>query len=345
MVALSAIRPVQMREQMNERVVRLYATDMARETQAFPPIVLFYDGHDYWLGDGMHRCAAAAMIARTDILARILPGGEREAVEYAATEAPKDHSKVAYNEGDKQLRVRRMWEMHPEWAVERISNVRIAEACGVSTDTARRARDRYGLSYAPAQDNPATSPIPTPAPPTPDPVASERSAEPPAPSPQSAPATPPAVTVTRTRGDKTTTYQQRQPVRLTHTPAPAPESEPEEPMAVAMAPMRDEDAGDDNLDPFLGRKFGTVIPLMATFHNKVRAALGSDYPDEDMLRAWWETVEPREWQAFREHLAWLRQMANGAHRYILTYHRKENGDWTTPPMVQELAPKPPRHKP
>ena len=52
---------------VQQRVVREYAEAMTRQLAEgglqFPPIVLFTDGQDYWVGDGCHRVEAALQIS------------------------------------------------------------------------------------------------------------------------------------------------------------------------------------------------------------------------------------------------------------------------------------------
>lgn len=338
-IALSLITPVQMREQTSDRIVQQYAADMARPTQTFPPIVLFYDGEHYWLADGMHRLLAAKTLGLPDIWARVLRGGEREAVEYAALEAPKDHSKVAYGEGDKQLRVKRMWEVHPEWHHGGASTHKIAESCEVNQSTVVRAMARYSLSDALASDT-STPSIDMPSPPLlPTPATNEKRSETPVnaqPSPEPLPPTP-TVTVTRTRNGKTTTYQQRQPPRRNQPePTSATETEPSMAAEYALTDVEPETT-DDDPDPFLGMKINSVISLMAAFHNKVQATLGSDMPDKETLSAWWNTVEPREWEAFKEHRDWLRKFNTAINDFLSNHY--DHGHLTTPPMVKKLQAK------
>jgi hypothetical protein len=46
----------------------------------FPPVVLFTDGRDCWLGDGFHRVLAARKAGLSEIAANVRPGTPRDAV-------------------------------------------------------------------------------------------------------------------------------------------------------------------------------------------------------------------------------------------------------------------------
>ena len=69
----------QPRAQMDFITISEYAEAM-EEGSAFPPVVVFFDGEDYWLADGFHRLKAAVQLGRNDIEADVRPGTRREAV-------------------------------------------------------------------------------------------------------------------------------------------------------------------------------------------------------------------------------------------------------------------------
>jgi uncharacterized ParB-like nuclease family protein len=50
----------------------------------FPPIVVFYDGAEYWLAHGIHRFRAAARLKRSTIAAEVRMGDRRDAAIFAA---------------------------------------------------------------------------------------------------------------------------------------------------------------------------------------------------------------------------------------------------------------------
>ena len=69
----------QMRVEMDPGTVRDYADDMA-DGAPFPPIIIYHDGKDYWLGDGFHRVEAARKLDRQTIEAEVLEGDARQAM-------------------------------------------------------------------------------------------------------------------------------------------------------------------------------------------------------------------------------------------------------------------------
>ncbi len=63
-----------------------YASDM-REGASFPPVLLFNDGTQHWLADGIDRVLAAEMIGLTEIAAKVMLGTQRDAVLYNCSAA------------------------------------------------------------------------------------------------------------------------------------------------------------------------------------------------------------------------------------------------------------------
>ena len=69
----------QMRVEMQPETVDEYATEMLNGA-SFPPVIVYHDGTDYWLGDGFHRVEAARKIERETIEADIREGTARDAI-------------------------------------------------------------------------------------------------------------------------------------------------------------------------------------------------------------------------------------------------------------------------
>jgi len=67
---------------MRSETIDDYASAMTFGLQ-FPPIVVFYDGRDYWTADGFHRLAAAQRTKARTMTAEVIKGTKRDALLYA----------------------------------------------------------------------------------------------------------------------------------------------------------------------------------------------------------------------------------------------------------------------
>ncbi|HOD84359.1 MAG TPA: ParB N-terminal domain-containing protein [Phycisphaerae bacterium] len=63
----------QTRARIHEDVLTEYAEDM-KSGSPFPPLIVFHDGKDYWLGDGFHRWGAAMKLQLDSIECEIRQG-------------------------------------------------------------------------------------------------------------------------------------------------------------------------------------------------------------------------------------------------------------------------------
>lgn len=115
----------QPRAAMNHQTVTEYATDMGEGAQ-FPPVVVFYDGSDYWLADGFHRVEAACSIEITQIAATVRQGTIREAMLYSVG-VNATHG-LRRTSADKRRSVMTLLS-DKEWS--QWSNREIARQCGV----------------------------------------------------------------------------------------------------------------------------------------------------------------------------------------------------------------------
>lgn len=97
----------------------------------FPPIVVFHDGKEYWLGDGFHRAAAFRESFPDEIAipADIRPGTRRDAILYAA-QANASHG-LRRSQADKRRSVETLLR-DEEW--RQWSDREIARRCNVSAD-------------------------------------------------------------------------------------------------------------------------------------------------------------------------------------------------------------------
>lgn len=93
----------------------------------FPPVVVFYDGQDYWLADGFHRVKAAEQAMYKSIAVDLRYGTRREAVLHSVG-ANAIHG-LRLTPADKRRAVVRLLS-DSEWS--KWSNVEIARQCAVS---------------------------------------------------------------------------------------------------------------------------------------------------------------------------------------------------------------------
>lgn len=105
-----------------------YAASMKRG-ERLPPVVVYYDGNDYWLAHGFHTLAAAEALMLTEIEADLRQGTLRDAILFSV-KANAENGLIR-GPSDKRRAVRRMLE-DPEWG--QWSDKKIAEHCKVSRD-------------------------------------------------------------------------------------------------------------------------------------------------------------------------------------------------------------------
>jgi len=120
----------QIRVHIDEDAVADYAT--AKE---LPPVIVFFDGTDYWLADGFHRWHAQRRAKHKKIMAEIREGTQRDAVLYAVG-ANTEHGLRRTNE-DKRKAVQTLLN-DAEWS--KWSDREIARKCCVSHTLADKVR-------------------------------------------------------------------------------------------------------------------------------------------------------------------------------------------------------------
>jgi hypothetical protein len=124
----------QMRVEMNVGTINDYADDMLNGA-VFPPVVAYFDGTDYWLGDGFHRVEAARKIERETIEAEVRKGMASDAILHGIS-ANSTHG-LRRTQADKRRAVETL-VTDPEWA--RWSDRKIAEAAKVDHKTVGKIR-------------------------------------------------------------------------------------------------------------------------------------------------------------------------------------------------------------
>jgi hypothetical protein len=102
----------QMRVEMRAETVNDYAEAMLNDAD-FPPVILYHDGTDYWLGDGYHRVAAARKIEHETIKAEVREGTARDAI-LCGVGANATHG-LQRTQADKRQAIERLL-FDPEWA-------------------------------------------------------------------------------------------------------------------------------------------------------------------------------------------------------------------------------------
>lgn len=128
----------QSRAALNETTVADYREKLEEdEEKEFPPVIVFYDGANYWLADGFHRHAAYRQAGRSTIPVEVRQGTRRDAIFYSFG-ANASHGLPRSNE-DKNRAVERMLQ-DPEWGSW--TNRRIGRVCGVSHSFVNKLRNK-----------------------------------------------------------------------------------------------------------------------------------------------------------------------------------------------------------
>lgn len=102
----------QSRSRLYDDTVSEYAEDMLLG-DVFPPVIVFFDGAQYWLADGFHRVAAAKQAQFTEILAKVNQGNQRDAILFS-TGANAEHGLRRTNSDKRRAVIRLLRD--PEWS-------------------------------------------------------------------------------------------------------------------------------------------------------------------------------------------------------------------------------------
>ena len=126
----------QMRAELDLATVADYREELRAGTK-FPPIVVFFDGSSYWIGDGYHRWHAAAQSDRETIECDVRKGTKRDAILHACG-ANGVHGLRRTNP-DKHRAVITLLN-DAEWS--QWSDRVVAEKCGVSHTFVAKLREQ-----------------------------------------------------------------------------------------------------------------------------------------------------------------------------------------------------------
>ncbi len=153
----------QPRAELREEVIADYAERMESGV-TFPPVIVFFDGTNYWLADGFHRLMAARRAAPDQPLPATVHTGTLQDAQWFSYSVNKTHGLRRTNE-DKERAVRAALA-HEKAAT--LSNVNIAQHCGVSEFTVRKYRDEQEVTSRISKSNdesePTTDASPAPRP-------------------------------------------------------------------------------------------------------------------------------------------------------------------------------------
>lgn len=141
LLSVRADPQAQPRTAINTDLIESYTDDMIAGAE-FPPLVTFFDGNLYWLGDGFHRFYAYKGLGLVDVPADVRDGGLRDAVLFSCS-ANGAHG-LRRTDRDKRRAICRLLE-DGEW--RKWSDREIARHCGVDHKTVGRTRADLEQAY------------------------------------------------------------------------------------------------------------------------------------------------------------------------------------------------------
>ncbi len=170
----------QSRAELDGSAIDAYGEAMQRG-DAFPPIVVFYDGEKYWVADGFHRIEGASLIGWTELEADVHQGTRRDAILFSV--GANAHHGVRRTPADKRRAVEVLLA-DDEWGSW--GDREVARACNVSHTFVAKLRK---TSNSPTSGNVATPaagasiPKPTPSASRARPIVAAPPSSPPTPAP------------------------------------------------------------------------------------------------------------------------------------------------------------------
>jgi transposase-like protein len=125
----------QPRAELLLEVIDDYAQQMQQGAE-FPPVTVFFDGKEYWLADGFHRLHAFRKVSPDQLVEADVRQGSLAEAQWFSYGVNKAHGLRRTN-ADKERAVQAALR---HALAQELSNVQIAEHCGVSEITIRRHR-------------------------------------------------------------------------------------------------------------------------------------------------------------------------------------------------------------
>jgi hypothetical protein len=129
---------LQSRTEISEETVAEYV-DAVKDGAEFPPVLVYFDGINYYLTDGYHRVLAHKRAEKVSIQCDVLQGTLRDAILHSAGVNAKHGMRRTY--ADKRKAVMTLLDDF-EWSDW--SNSEIARRCGVSPTFVANLRDSGG---------------------------------------------------------------------------------------------------------------------------------------------------------------------------------------------------------
>jgi hypothetical protein len=134
----------QTRARIYDDIIAEYAEDM-KSGAAFPPLVVFHDGRDYWLGDGFHRWGAAVELNLESIECEVRQGTMADAQWYSYS---ANKTNGMRRTGDDKARATKASLRHSPT----FPNIEIARHVGVSPSTVTKYREELEAAGEIAKD-------------------------------------------------------------------------------------------------------------------------------------------------------------------------------------------------
>lgn len=136
----------QPRAEMRIETVSDYAEAMKNGAE-FPPVVVFYDGTDYWLADGFHRLRAWGQTFRGELIEADVRQGTQADAQWFSYGANKEHDTAGTRRNSSDIgRAILAALQHPKGVSS--SNTELAEHIGCNHATVSRHRKRFESSFA-----------------------------------------------------------------------------------------------------------------------------------------------------------------------------------------------------